>query len=169
MSTVSGTKGRGLQVTIKYGKGHEETWVSFAGSREEIHEDIVEYFDLDPDSLAGLSLSDVVVSATNLAHAKGNLAGALGATVIPPGREYTPAAQSRPQGDVWNAVGQAVQAGATESAEPTEPKRPMLALIEAEKTENGLKRLYAEHPTEFRDAGLLEAWKARGRALRAAT
>lgn len=165
MSIGSDPKGRGIQVTIKYGKGYEETWVSFAGLPDEIREDIVQYFDLDPSSIEGLSLSEVVVTATNLAHAKGTLASTFGATVIPPGQEYKPAATSKPQGDVWESVGQAAQA----QASPAEPeKNPMLAVIEAETTVDGLKRLYAENPQAFQDAEVLAAWKARGKALKGA-
>lgn len=169
MSIASEPKARGLQVTIKYGKGYEETWVSFAGLPDEIREDIVNYFDLDWDSINGLSLSEVVVTATNLAHAKGTLASTLGATVIPRGEEYKPATtQVNPQGDVWENVGQAAQAqAATPAAEPE--KHPLFAVIESETTIDGLKRLYAESAQAFTEQPeLLAAWKARGKALKAA-
>jgi hypothetical protein len=170
VSIASDPKGRGIQVTIKYGKGYEETWVSFAGLPDEIRADIVQYFDLDWDSIEGLSLSAVVVTATNLAHAKGALASTFGATVIPKGEEYKPAAASKPQGDVWESVGQAAQA--QQSSAPAEPERnPLFAVIEAENTVDGLKRLYAESAAAFQGPEgpeLLAAWKARGKALKQA-
>jgi hypothetical protein len=165
VSISSEPKGRGIQVTIKYGKGYEETWVSFAGLPDEIRADIVQYFDLDWDSIEGLSLSAVVVTATNLAHAKGALASTFGATVIPSNEPPWKPETAKPQGDVWESVGQAAQ-----QAPPAEPeKHPLFAVIEAETTIDGLKRLYAESAQAFTDQpDLLAAWKARGKALKAA-
>ncbi|MFC4089373.1 hypothetical protein [Micromonospora sp. GCM10011541] len=162
--SISDPKGRGIQVTIKYGKGYEETWVSFAGLPDEIRQDIVEYFDLDPDSIAGLSLSAVVVTATNLAHAKGTLASTFGATVIPNDTPPWKPEQSKPQGDVWAAAGQPAQA-----SPPAQPEKdPMFAVIEAETTIAGLQRLYAENAEAFQNPELLAAWKAKGKSLKGA-
>ncbi|MFD6636786.1 hypothetical protein ACFWDN_13325 [Micromonospora chalcea] len=161
MSIASEPKGRGLQVTIKYGKGYEETWVSFAGLREEIREDIIDYFGLDRDSVSGLTLSELVVSATNLAHAKGNVASSLGGTVIPPAQQSKPA----PASDVWDEIGQAGQ----QSSAPAEPEKdPVLTLIEKAESVDELKRIWAEN--QERVVGpILDAWKARGKELKAAS
>lgn len=170
MGIASDPKGRGIQVTIKYGKGYEETWVSFAGLPREIFDDIVDYFGLDPSETEGLTLSELVVTATNLAHAKGTLASTFGATVIPPGQEYKPA-KTAPASDVWEQVGQAGQAvqAAQAAAEPVSEKDRLLKEIEAEATVDGLKRLYATSAQAFQDhPELLAAWKARGKALKGA-
>lgn len=169
MSIVSEPRARGLQVTIKYGKGYEETWVSFAGLPDEIREDIIGYFGLDRDSVTGLTLSELVVSATNLAHAKGNVAATLGGTVIAPAQ---PAAKSAPASDVWDSINAAGQARAkAESAAPAEPEKdPLLTVIEQAGSVDELKRIWAENQATFAEKPeILDAWKARGKALKAAS
>ncbi|MEU7570347.1 hypothetical protein [Micromonospora sp. NPDC049240] len=159
MSINSEPRARGLQVTIKYGKGYEDTWVSFAGLRQEVFDDIVDYFGLDRDSVTGLTLSELVVSAANMAHAKGNVAGTLGGTVIPPAQQSKPA----PASDVWDEIGQAGQ-----SSSPAEPEEdPVLTLIKAAQSVDELKRIWAENQERVVGDALV-AWKARGKELKAA-
>jgi hypothetical protein len=151
--------GRGITVTVKYGKGYEESWVVFRGpSITQVREDIIDYFGMDRASVAELTLSDVVVNATNLAHGKGNVAAALGATVIKSGP--TPAATENPASSAW------AQAAQQEAEAPAE--NPMLARIAATTNVDELKRLWAENQAAFAEADVMAAWKARGKALKAA-
>ena len=167
-----------MKVTIKYGKGHEDSWVVFEGSTEEIRSDVIDYFGMDPNTLVGLSLSSIVVNATNIAHGKGLIATQLGGTVV----EETPAAPSKPTEDPWAAAANVqsrpwpdresvaqptAQAQATQD-EGDETTRWALAEIEKQTTVDGLKRFWAENQGLFSNEKIMAAWKARGKALKAA-
>ncbi|MDH6462037.1 hypothetical protein M2302_002212 [Micromonospora sp. A200] len=161
MSIASEPKGRGITVTIKYGKGYEETWAVFNGLPAEVRHDLMEYFGLDEDEVAGLTLSEVVVNATNLAHGKGNVAGILGGTVIPSPQQAR-ANATRTTGDVWAEA-------AASTAPPAEPEEnPVLKLIEGATDVPTLQRIWAENQAAFADSAVMDAWKARGKALQSA-
>ncbi|OKI45125.1 hypothetical protein [Micromonospora sp. CB01531] len=162
MSIASEPKARGVQVTIKYGRDYDDPWVTFAGMPHEIREDIVEYFDIDRDSVAGVSLSAVVATARNLATAKGTLASTFGATVIRPAQQA-----KAPSGDVWAEAGRAAQA--VQGAKPAEPEvNPLFALIEGTTSVADLQRLWAENQSAFEDKAVMDAWKAKGKQLQGA-
>jgi hypothetical protein len=151
-------------VTIKYGKGYEQPWAVFHGAVEQVREDIVSFFGMPAYEAAGLTLSDLVVNATNLAHAVGAIAAGLGGTVISrdpaPSTPRTPAnpAQGNAGSDAWE------QASATRP--PAEPAvNPLLAVIAQVPDVRSLERLWAENQDAFTDPAVTEAWKARGRAL----
>jgi hypothetical protein len=160
---------RELTVTIKYGKGYEETWAVFKGGTDEVREDIISYFGLMRDSVTELTLSELVVEVTSLAHGKGNIARFLGGTIIPPseaGPDPAPAA-SAPSGDPWAAVGSG--AATPPAAQPAEdPNAYILGEIEKQSDVAGLKRLWAENQNFFADPAVMAAWKAKGKALSAA-
>ncbi len=150
---------RSTTVTIKYGKGYEETWAVFRGTTEELREDIVAYFGLDGASVAAMTLSELVVNVTNLAHGKGNVAATLGATAIP---SSTSEAAQAEGSDPWAAA----------SASPTTPAaepavNPIFEAIKGCTTRDELKRLWAENQPQFADAAVMDAWKARGKELSA--
>ena len=140
MGIASEPKGRGITVTIKYGKGYEDAWAVFHGLADEVRDDILSFFDIDRESVTGLSLSDLVVNATGTAHAVGNVAGYLGGTVI--------ASQATPD---------------SQAAEPA--PHPLLAVIEQTPDVPALKRIWAENQDAFTDPAVMAAWKAKGRAL----
>lgn len=144
-----------LTVTIKYGKGYEESWVVFKGaSTEDVREQVIAYFGLDGASVAELTMSDLVVNVTNLAHGKGNAAAMLGATVIK--TEKTKQVKEEKADDPWA------------DEEEAEGPSPILARIESCQSVDELKKLWAENQSEFADAAVMDAWKARGKALSAA-
>lgn len=146
-----------LTVTIKYGKGYEESWVVFKGaSTEAVREQVIAYFGLDSASVAELTMSDLVVNVTNLAHGKGNAAAVLGATVIK--TEKTKPAEKKADDDPW----------ADDEGGEAEGPKPILAQVEACQSVAELKKLWAENQSEFADADVMAAWKARGKALSAA-
>lgn len=154
------TTTNGTTVTIKYGKGYEETWVSFRGSNEDVRKDIVGYFGLaDSASVADLTLSELVVNATNLAHGKGNVAALLGGTVIPSSGTTNDEAQSDTRAAAWAQAEQ-------QASEPA--VNPVLAQIEACSTVDELKLLWAENQAAFSDADVEAAYKAKGKALTSA-
>lgn len=153
---MSDTRDRGIGITIKYGKGYEETWATFSGTNDEIRELITQYFGFESASVADLTTSELVVNATQLAHGKGNVAALLGGTVIP--SSSAPAndeAQNATADDVWS------------QAEQNAPN-PLLAQIESCGDVEALKLLWAENQAAFSDAEVEAAYKAKGRALTSA-
>lgn len=154
--------GRGVTVTIKYGKGYEETWAVFRGTVSQVREDIISYFGVDGASVASLTLSELVVNVTNLAHGKGNAAALLGGVVlgsVPSGDTAAAeaAALGTPASDPWASV---------ESNTVTE--HPLLARIKAATNVEELKLLWADNQAAFSDENVMAAWKQRGQALQAA-
>lgn len=164
-----------MKVTIKYGKGHEDSWVVFEGSTQEIRTDVIDYFGMDPETLVGLSLSSIVVNATNIAHGKGLIATSLGATVV----EETPAAApAKPTEDPW-AAASAAQSGGPRSGSASVAEEPKanskdettawaLGEIAKKASVQELKKFWAENQALFSNDEIMTAWKARGKALKAA-
>jgi hypothetical protein len=157
-----------LSVTIKYDKGHDATWAVFRGTTGEIRADILDFFGMDPATQVGLSLSSVVTNATQIAHGKGLIATALGATIV---EETTEPA--KPTDDPWAAASAAQSSGpwpgsasVTETKE--DPNAYILGEIEKQTTVDGLKKLWAGNQSFFSDAAVMAAWKAKGKALSAA-
>ncbi len=148
---------RTVTVTIKYGKGYEETWAVFKGSTGEVREDILTYFGIESASVASLTLSELVVNVTNLAHGKGNVAATLGATAIPSATSEAAQAEGT---DPW--------AAAASASTPAQPEvNPIFDAIKACTTRDELKRLWAENQPQFADSAVMDAWKARGKELTA--
>ncbi|MFE4451403.1 hypothetical protein [Streptomyces sp. NPDC056796] len=159
-----------ITVTIKYGKAHDDSWAVFRGTPSGIRANILDYFGMDPETQVGLSLSSIVVNATNVAHGKGLIATALGATVV---EETTTDAPAKPQGDPWaaaaSAPAQAPSAPSPAPAAPSEdPNAYILGEIAKKTTVMELKKLWAENQSFFKDAAVMAAWKAKGKALQGA-
>ncbi|WP_420312533.1 hypothetical protein ACOB87_37860 [Streptomyces sp. YS-B37] len=157
-----------LSVTIKYDKGHDATWAVFRGTPGEIRADVMEFFGMDPATQAGLSLSSIVTNATQIAHGKGLIATALGATVV---EETTNEPAKPPTDDPWAAASAAQSSSPWPgSASVTEPKKEdpnayILGEIEKQTTVDGLKKLWAANQTFFADPAVMAAWKAKGKSL----
>jgi hypothetical protein len=157
-----------LSVTIKYDKGHDATWAVFRGTTGEIRADILDFFGMDPATQVGLSLSSVVTNATQIAHGKGLIATALGATVVEETSE-----PAKPTDDPWAAAANVQSGPWPGSASVAEPKKEdpnayILGEIEKKTTIQELKKLWAENQSFFSDAAVMAAWKAKGKALSAA-
>lgn len=154
MSDISSeVGGRGIGVTIKYGKGYDETWSTFRGLPAEIREDIVAYFGLDPEATEQLSLNELVVNATQVAHGVTTAATLLGAVVIP--SSDAPAEGT----SVWEQA----------AAEPAEPAvDPIFSAIERAQNVEELKVVWADNQAKFSEPNVMEAYKSRGKELQAA-
>ena len=133
-------------VTIKYGKGYDESWATFRGTTETVTQQINDYFNIEAGKFT--SLHDLVVDATRLAHNVSYVAKNAGGQVLSKGEQAAPAAESAPE-------------------TPAEPeKSPTYALIEAATARAELTRMWAENKAEFEaDAELMAAWKAKGKSL----
>ncbi|MFG1602832.1 hypothetical protein [Actinoplanes sp. NPDC049265] len=155
----------GITVTIKYGKGYEQPWAVFHGTTEQVREDIATFFGMQPDDVAGLTLSDLVANATTAAQAVGALTSGLGATVVEsrnsPPVQTRPAASRPPATDRSSAWEQAT--AERPQAEPA--ANPLLALIAQAPDVRSLERLWAENQDAFADPAVTAAWKVRGRSL----
>ncbi|WP_282703768.1 hypothetical protein [Streptomyces sp. CC219B] len=144
-----------IGVTIKYGKGYEDTWAVFRGSVGQVRELICEFFGFECKYETGLSLSDLVVNATALAHGKGNVSSILDARVI------ADAPAPAPETDPWTAASapQAEQNTSNASAW-------ILGEIEKAASLEALKKLWAANQAMFDDPAVMAAYKTRGRALK---
>lgn len=155
-----------MKITIKYGKSYEDTWAVFEGTTQQLRAEILDYFGMDPQTQAGLSLSSVVVNATNVAHGKGLIATQLGGTVI----EETQTEPAKPSGDPWAAAASQQSGPWPGSASVAEPKKEdpnayILGEIEKQTTRDGLKKLWAANQAFFSDPAVMAAWKAKGKSL----
>ncbi len=152
------TRANGISVTIKYGKGYEQTWVTFQGSGERVRDDILSYFGMDRLKLANLTLSELVVNATGIAHGVGNVAAGLGAMVAPDAQSGVESpAVSASATDPWTEA-------ANRAAEAA-PANPLLAEIATAATIDALKAIWARNQSAFSDSAVMEAWRAKGRSL----
>jgi hypothetical protein len=152
------TRANGISVTIKYGKGYEQTWVTFQGSGEQVRADVLSYFGMDRLKLANLTLSELVVNATGIAHGVGNVAAGLGAMVVPDAQSGVESpAVSASATDPWTEAANR----ATEAA----PANPLLAEIATAATIDALKAIWARNQSAFSDSAVMEAWRAKGRSL----
>lgn len=171
MSDTSARTGHAITVTIKYGKGYDDTWAIFTGLADQVRQDIVDFFGLDRESGNRLSLSDLVVSATNVAHGVGTLAREFGATPItdPRERPRRDGPQARGAGaDPWKQAA-TVPDSRPESRTESSPAPSLIDLITQASSVDVLKKLWAANQAAFKDPAVMAAWKARGRALTAGT
>ncbi|MGW2539815.1 hypothetical protein ACWC5I_02855 [Kitasatospora sp. NPDC001574] len=134
-----------ITVTIKYGKAFDDSWAVFRGSPEEVERDIVRFFRFDGESVTKLSLNELVVEAAQSAQATTMVVRGLDARIVP---QDTPAT--------------------TAASRPTSPAGGLLELIERCADTDALKALWATNQAAFQDQAVMDAWKARGRALKAA-
>ncbi|MEU5433805.1 hypothetical protein AB0G73_10550 [Streptomyces sp. NPDC020719] len=155
---MSTTEGRGISVTIKWGKGYEDTWAVFRGDPEGIRSQIVEFFGFMCESVTELTLSELVVEATSIAHGTGNIARYLGGTIVPQSELHEPQA-----GDPWAAATAPEPQATKESASGW-----ILGEIENASSIEALQRLWAANQSAFESEQVMDAWKARGRVLKAA-
>ncbi|MEU5403699.1 hypothetical protein ABZ348_30910 [Streptomyces sp. NPDC005963] len=156
-----------ISITIKFSGDKDATWATFRGTPGEVRAEILATFGMDPATQQGLSLSSVIVNATSIAHGKGVIATALGATVV---EETATGGPSKPEGDPWAAAagGQGASTGAeSASAAAEDPNAYILGQIEKATTVQGLKKLWAENQGFFKDSAVMAAWKAKGRSLQA--
>ena len=147
----------GIGITIKTGKGYDDTWLTFTGSPVQVRTLIKETFDLDDTDL---TLFEVVANATKVAHGVTTAVSMLKGTVVPPA--------SSPKGSVPDEAQQDVWAAADES--PVNPYDALLVAIDKCADVNSLKRLYADNKEKFtadtdHAKTAKAAWQAKGKAL----
>lgn len=150
-------RAEGLGVTIKTGKGYDDTWLTFTGSPEQVRSLIKGTFDLDDTDL---TLFELVQNATNTAHGVASAVKGLGGTVVK-GHNTTPdEAQQTTQQD-------------EPASEDVDPYVALNNEIAALTDVDSLRRLYADNTAMFtadtdEAKAAKAAWKARGKALQQA-
>lgn len=152
--TDAWSAGAETSVTIKSGKGYDDSWYVFRGRPEEIKAQLVDFFGIPSASVAGLSVFEVAVNCRQIAQGNESTVAALGGTIVP---ADTKPSQTTPGDDPWAAI----EAGAPDESAPN----PILGQIEACKTTDELKRLWAENQAAFADSAVMDAWKAKGKSL----
>jgi hypothetical protein len=160
---MSETEGS-TSVTIKHGKGYEETWTVFRGTNGELRNDIADYFGMADEYVASVTLHELVIAATHLAHGTGNVAAVLGATPIGIIEQMT----AGPTGAAaWDAFdGKSITAPPVEV--PAAPHAALVTALETAATTDVLKELWAKNQAAFSDADVKAAYSTRGKALKAA-
>lgn len=159
-----------ITITIKYGKGYDDSWAVFRGTPAELRANILDFYGMDPDSQRGLSLSSVVVNATNIAQGKSLVATQLGGAVI--AETKNEAEPAKPTDDPWAAAASAQSSAPASSAsvaKPSEdPNAYILGEIAKQTTVEGLKKVWAANQSFFANPDVMASWKAKGKALSAA-
>lgn len=140
----------GIGVTIKTGKGFEDTWFTFRGNNAKVREDIAAFFGMESASVSELTTYDIAVNATRIAQGVGAVSAKLGATVV----------SSKPASEPAPAPAPAKQEEKSEN--------PILVLIEQATTVDDLRRIWAGNQEAFKDADLMAKWKAKGSSLKKA-
>lgn len=147
-----------IKVTLKGGKGYEDSWVNIGASNVgELRRSVAAFFGWREDELDGLSPAQIAFNATQEWHAMNNV-----------GRAFDGARATR--------SGSSARDRAYAEAAKQDPKDVLLAQIEAQETVLSLKRLYGENKATFEDkdndgnptaaaAELTAAYKAKGKAL----
>lgn len=132
-------------VTIKYGKGYDDTWVTFRGTPDSVRSQLCETFGLKPEGFD--TLSELVLEATALAHGANNAASGAGGRSIPKDQksEGAPAQEAKPE---------------------EKPASPLLERVEEATDVKQLQHLWASNKEAFADADLMAAWKAKGKSLK---
>lgn len=144
----------GITVTIKYGKGYEDTWAVFRGPSEVVRKQIIDYFGFECEPVTSLTLSELVVEATSIAHGTGNIAGLLGGRIV-----ATEAPSD--EDDPWAAASAAPAPAAKE-----EPNGWILSEIAKQTSVADLQKVWAANQSFFADPAVMTAYKAKGRALK---
>lgn len=150
--------GAGVTVTIKYGKGYEESWAVFRGQPSEVRSQVQAYFGLNAEEQVEMTLHEVVLEATKLAHGTAAASARLGGKAL----GNSKAASTDGKQDPW--------ATPSEPAKPAEPERPaILSAIDNCQTLDELKALWGDEADTIKATdGGVDAFKARGAALKAA-
>ena len=71
-----------VTVTIKAGKGYEDSWYVFRGDAEAVKEQLIGFFALDRASVASLSPFETAVNARQIAQSISDVSAKLGAVAI---------------------------------------------------------------------------------------
>lgn len=150
----------GITVTVKYGKGYEESWAVFKGmGNAEVRTLILDYFGVEPNAVTELTTHELVVDLTRVAQGTASAASVLSAVAIPGGKTDPPPPAS---GNPWAGLDE-------EKPEAEAEAHPFQSVIDALKAATdipALQRVWAENQPAFKDETVVAAYKARGKELK---
>lgn len=160
---------RDVGVTLKFPESkryaNDNPWITFRGTPQSIREDILAVMGWNPADNE-LGLAALVLNAQREVTALATVANGMGGRVISEG-------SGKPAGPAWEAA-----AGGSSDpwAAPAADKPPskseaeieverLTAEVAATTTVADLQQLWARNQEAFKDAALMEAYKAKGKAL----
>lgn len=144
-----------ISITVKYGKGYDDTWANFrAENNDDLKGLIIDFFGVDRDFGDSLTSDELVHNVTQQAHGVLTAVKGLGGTVVPSSGD-----EAQTGGDAWAA------AEASVSAKKDDPLAYFYEQVEAATTRADLKKLWAENQSTFENETLMAAYKAKGKAL----
>lgn len=148
-----------LSVTIKYGRGYDESWAVFRGeSSEAIQTQLRSYFGLGPDFSDGLTLHELVLNCTKVAH--GGSAASEIARAVPSGSADSVSSTNDDKPDPWKQA---------ETPADPEPELTLTDLVRKCESVKDLQLLWSENKQAFADdPDLMAAYKAHGTDLQTA-
>ncbi|MFJ3907449.1 hypothetical protein [Streptomyces vinaceus] len=136
-----------ITIKVPCGEGGDAPQVTFGGTASDLREELSSFFGLDCKSVTSLTLHEILVEVGQLARSTEAIVSGLGARVVPQASAPAPPApQGAPSGSPASAV---------------------LEQIAACQTADELRRLWAANQAAFATSVVMDAWKARGRALQA--
>jgi hypothetical protein len=150
-----------VSVTLKHNGKYEAPWLVFRGSPSQVKADIIATIGFDPANYEDKSLLDVALEADKMSKAQYETSSQLGGRVIGSSRKSstTSVSSDKAEGDTQPT---------TDAAQEEEAGNPLLKQIAAQESVADLKRLWAENQDAFKDGDLMDAYKARGKELKAA-
>ncbi|MCY0923278.1 MULTISPECIES: hypothetical protein [Streptomyces] len=136
-----------ITIKVPCGEGESAPHATFTGTTNNLREEIGSFFGLDCKSVTNHTLHELLAEVGQLAKSTEAVISGLGAQVIPQVAAPTPTPpQAAPTGS---------------------PSAAILEQISACQTPEELRRLWAANQAAFAETVVMDAWKARGRALQA--
>lgn len=143
-----------LTITIKYGKGYDESWAVFRGTQDSIRDQLCTYFNMNDNP--ELCLHEIVLIATKTAHA-GSAVSSIGTPI--PASQLGKSSDGPKGDDAWSEAEK-------KASEPG--PNPLLSQVAATETVQALQRVWAENKSEFdSNPELMAAYKTHGQKLQA--
>lgn len=159
---MSGYEGRHVVATAKYGKGYDAPWIVFHGTREEVRADVDWWFGPESVNDSGLTASESLVNASQLALGVGN-AASLGAVVIPK-VAATPKAEQT-EGNPWAGLGDEPSESPAEAVVGAHPYQGVLDAFGLAQDTTALQLVWSKNQDAFTNEDVINAYKARGKEL----
>lgn len=157
----------GITVTIKYGKSYDDTWAVFKGADlQVVRIQITDYFGLDDDVVKDLTLHELVLNATEVAHGTRTAVQALDAVAIPV-RKGSPEHPWAGLGDEPRLSDAAI-AHRADNAKYLSTEHPFQYVLDAFAAAGDTKELqkvWSTNQAAFKDESVVAAYKARGKEL----
>lgn len=155
---------RGMSLTLKQDGTNTNpgTWAVFHGTMPVVREQILDYFGwTESEEFASLNMHELTIEATRAFKAAGNASALLGGS---------PAGARSAGGGAWSKGGGSSQsAPPAAEPEPVDPKVAMLDTIGQLPDLEKHRDFWAKNSAALKaDEDLLNAWKERGGALKAA-